>query len=113
MKIKQLTTVLTVATALLLGVSTAHADKPLDVDCDLLAATNDAVNDILDMGDTQFNNLGQLVSTAILDEDVFDLLSGLIFLQSGGEIEFTSASQVVSTNARCALMPQLIDNVRD
>jgi hypothetical protein len=30
-----------------------------------------------------------------------------------GESEFTSASQAVSTNARCGLIPQLIDDIRD
>ena len=37
----------------------------------------------------------------------------LILFFSGGEIEFTSASQAVSTNAKCGLIPQLIDNIRD
>ncbi len=91
----------------------AHAAKPLNVDCDLLEATNDAVNDFLDSQGVQFDNLGDLVSSAIQDEEVFDQLSALILLFSGGEIEFTSASQAVSTNAKCGLIPQLIDNIRD
>jgi hypothetical protein len=98
---------------LLFSVSTAHAAQPLDVDCDLLAATNDAVNDFLDGEGVQFDNLGDLVSSAILDDDVFDQLSALITLFSGGEIVFDSASQAVSTNAKCGLIPQLIDNIRD
>jgi hypothetical protein len=102
-----------VTAGLLISVSTAHAAQPLDVDCDLLAATNDAVNDFLDGEGVQFNNLGDLVSSAILDEEVFDQLSALILMFSGGEIEFTSASQAVATNARCGLIPQLIDNIRD
>jgi hypothetical protein len=84
-----------------------------EVDCDLLVATNDAVNDFLDAEGVQFNNLGDLVSTAILDDAVFEQLRDLILLFSGGEIEFESASQAVSTNARCGLIPQLIDHVRD
>jgi hypothetical protein len=106
-------TTLAVTVGLLLSVSTANAANPLDVDCDLLAATNDAVNDFLDANSVQFNNLGDLVSSAILDEALFDQLSALILLFSAGEIEFTSASQAVSTNAKCGLVPQLIDNIRD
>jgi hypothetical protein len=98
---------------LIVGVSTAEAAAPLDVDCDLLAATNDSVNDILDMAGIQFRNLGHLVSLSILDEDAFNQLRDLIFVQSGGEIDFTSASQAVSTNGKCGLIPQLIDNIRD
>jgi hypothetical protein len=71
------------------------------------------VNDFLDGQGVQFNNLGDLVSSAILDEELFDQLSALILLFSGGEIDFTSASQAVSTNAKCGLIPQLIDNIQD
>jgi hypothetical protein len=107
-------TVLAATVALLVSASSVFAaTKPLDVDCDLLEATNNAVNDFLDAQGVQFDNLGDLVSSAILDEDVFDQLSALILLFSGGEIEFTSASQAVSTNAKCGLIPQLIDNIRD
>ena len=91
----------------------AHAAKPLDVDCDLLEATNDAINDFLDGEGVQFDNLGDFYSAAIQDDAVFDLLSALILLFSGGEIDFTSASQMVSTNGKCGLTPQLLDNVRD
>jgi hypothetical protein len=111
--IKCLTTALAVTVALLVSVSTVHAAAPLDVDCDLLAATNDAVNDFLDEQGVQFRNLGDLVATAILDEDVFDQLNALIEFFSGGQIVFESASQGVATNARCGLIPQLIDNIRD
>ncbi|MBW2665582.1 MAG: hypothetical protein JRE13_04760 [Deltaproteobacteria bacterium] len=113
MRTKYLLTTLAVAACLLLSVSTAYAKAPLNVDCDLLEATNDAVNDFLDGEGVQFNNLGDLVSASILDEALFDQLSALILLFSGGEIEFTSASQAVSTNAKCGLIPQLIGNIRD
>ena len=112
MKIRFLATVLAMTAALLVGVSTAHA-KPLDVDCDLLAATNEAVNDFLDDQGIQFDNLGDLVSAAILDDAVFAQLRALILLFSGGAIDFDSASQAISTNAKCGLIPQLIDNIRD
>ena len=102
-----------VAVGLFVTVPAAQAARPLDVDCDLLAATNDAVNDFLDGEGIQFNNLGDLVSSSILDEALFDQLSALILLFSGGEIEFTSASQAVSTNAKCGLIKQLVDNIRD
>jgi hypothetical protein len=111
--IKYIKTALAVTAVLLIGVSTAHAGRPLDVDCDLLEATNDAVNDFLDGEGVQFDNLGDLVSSAILDDDVFDQLSALILLFSGGEIDFESASQLVATNGRCGLIPQLNDNIRD
>jgi hypothetical protein len=111
-KIKSLATALAVTAGLCLSVS-AHAAQPLDVDCDLLEATNDAVNDELDAAGVQFANLGQLVAAAILDEDVFNQLNALIEFFSGGEISFDSASQAVSTNAKCGLIPQLIDNIRD
>ena len=113
MRTRYLLTTLAVTAALLFSVSSASAKKPLRVDCDLLEATNDAVNDFLDAEGMQFNNLRDLVSSAIQDEAVFDQLSALILLFSGGEIDFTSASQAVSTNARCGLVPQLIDNIRD
>jgi hypothetical protein len=106
-------TTLAVTVSLMLGVSTANAASPLDVDCDLLEATNDAVNDFLDGQGVQFDNLGDLVSSSILDDELFDQLSALILLFSGGQIDFTSASQAVTTNARCGLIPRLIDNIRD
>jgi hypothetical protein len=111
--IRNLAISLAVTTGLLFSVSTAHAAKPLDVDCDVLAATNDAVNDFLDASNVQFDNLGDLVSSAILDDDLFASLHDLILLFSGGTISFDSASQAVSTNAKCGLIPQLIDNIRD
>ena len=67
----------------------------------------------LDGEGIQFNNLGDLVSSAIQDEAVFEQLSALILLFSGGAIDFTSASQAVGTNAKCGLIPQLLDNIRD
>ena len=114
MTIKHFTTALAVTAGLLISVSTAHAAQPLDVDCDLLADTNDDVNVFLDtMTNIQFDNLGDLVSSAILDDDIFNDLNALITFFSGGAISFDSASQAVSTNARCGLIPQLIGNVND
>ena len=113
MTIKYIMTALTLTAALLISVSTAHAARPLDVDCDLLEATNDAVNGFLDGEGVQFDNLGDLFASAILDEELFDQLSALILMFSGGEIDFTSAPQLVTTNSRCGLIPQLIDNIRD
>ncbi len=113
MRTRYLLTTLVVTVGLLLSASTVYAKKPLDVDCDLLEATNESVNDFLDGEGIQFDNLGDLVSSAIQDETIFDQLSALILLFSGGEIEFTSASQAVSTNAKCGLIGQLIDNIGD
>ncbi len=114
MTIKYLATALAVTACLLFTVSTAHAAKPLDVDCDLLADTNDDVNVFLDtMTNIQFDNLGDLVSSSILDDDIFNDLNALITFFSGGAISFDSASQAISTNAKCGLIPQLIGNLRD
>jgi hypothetical protein len=111
--IKLPATLLALTAGLLLSISTANADQPLDVDCDLLAATNEAVNDFLDSEGIQWNNLGDLVSQAILDEFLFEQLSTLILFFSGGEIDFQSASEAIATNAGCGLIPPLIDNIRD
>ncbi len=114
MTIKSLATALAVTAGLLFSVSTAHAARPLDVDCDLLAATNDDVNVFLDtMTNIEFDNLGDLVSSAILDDDVFNDLNALITFFSGGAISFDSAAQAVATNSVCGLIPQLIGNIRD
>ena len=110
MTIEYRATALAVTAGLLFSVSTAHAKRPLDVDCDLLAATNDAVGIFLENQGVEFDNLGDVFSSAILDDDVFDQLSALILLFSGGAIDFDSASQAVSTNAKCGLIPQLIDD---
>jgi len=113
MTIKFLTTALAVIAGLLVMGSTARAAKPLDVDCEALAATNECVDAILDAEGVQFQNLGQLVSSAILDDAVFDALDALILLCSGGTIDFASASQAVTTNAKCGLIPQVIRDIRD
>ena len=100
--IRNLATSLAVTTGLLFSVSTAHAAQPLDVDCDVLAATNDAVNAFLDGEGVQFDNLGDLVSSAILDDGVFASLNDLILFFSVGTISFDSASQAVSTTQSAA-----------
>ena len=113
MTIKILTTALAVTAVLLVMGSTARAARPLDVDCEALADTNECVNATLDEAGVQFQNLGDLVSSALLDEEVFDTLDALILLCSGGAIDFDSASQAVSTNARCGLIPQIIEDITD
>jgi len=106
-------TALAVTLGLLISLPSAYATRPLDVDCDLLADTNDAVNVFLDSEGIEFDNLGDFTASAILDDAVFDQLSALITLFSAGEINFESASQQISTNAKCSLIPQLIGNIRD
>ncbi len=113
MTIKYLATALAVTTGLLFTVSTAHAKKPLDVDCDLLASTIVAADAFLDANNIEFDNLGDLVASAILDDALFDQLDALILLFSGGAIDFDSASQAVSTIAKCGLMPLLIGEIGD
>lgn len=121
MTIKLHTIVLAVTAALLVGMSSARAAKPLDVDCDLLAATNAAVDAFLDgqvlppntRATASSNGLGDLVVGSILDDDFFDFLDALILFFSGGAIDFESGSQAVATNAKCGLIPQLINEIRD
>lgn len=85
----------------------ASADKPLGVDCDLLAATITAVSE--ETGLFAGVSLGQLIHAAKTDPAVFPLLNGLLFEFSGEEIEFDSISQGVTTIAKCGLIKHLID----
>ena len=98
---------------LLVSVPSANAAKPLDVDCDLLADTNDAVNVFLDSEGVQFDNLGDLFASALLDDAVFALLHDLVLFFSGGAIDFDSASQAISTNGKCGLIQQHNAQVAD
>jgi hypothetical protein len=114
MKLMTNTFALTAIFALgLLASAPSAIAKPLDVDCDLLEATTDAVNDFLDEEGIQFSNVGDLFSSAIQDEAVFDQLSALVLLFSGGEIDFESPREAIATYGKCGLIPQLIDNIRD
>ncbi len=115
MTIKSLAIALAVTVGLLFTVSTAHAKgKPLRVDCDLLADTISAVDNFIDTQTTiEFNSLGDLVATALLDDEEFALLNNVLLFVSDGAIGFDSASQAVSTIAKCGLTPLLIDEIRD
>ncbi len=70
------------------------------------------MNDFLDGEGVQFNDLGDLVATAIVDDEVFEQPRDVVLFFSGGEIELESTPQGAATNARCGLIPQLIDNIR-
>ena len=107
MKTTILVSALAVTLGLLLSVPPAHAGRPLDVDCDVLESTLVCVDDILRANNVVFNSLGDLVSSAILDDAVFNQLQTLILLCSGGAIFFDSASQTVATTARCRLIQLL------
>ena len=109
---KMMTKILLLVAALAFG-PLASAHQPLDVDCDVLAATNDAVNTFLDGEGIQFNSLGDLFSSALMDEVLFNNLRDLVALFSGGTIVFETMTQLISTNGRCGLTTQLIDHVRD
>ena len=113
MTIKDLTTALAVTAGLLLSVSTAHAKRPLDVDCDVLASAIICTDDILDANNVAFNSVGDLFSSAILDDAVFAQLNSLILFCSGGAIDFDSASQAISTVASCGLIPLLNGEIGD
>ncbi len=110
---KTLVLAVVVTLGLLVSAPSAYAAQPLDVDCDLLDATFDAVDDFLDGEGIQFDNFGDFLSAALQDDDVFNQLSALILLFSGGEIDFSSASEMISTSGKCGLIPRLIDNIRD
>jgi len=111
--IKYLATALTVTVGLLFTVSTAHAKKPLDVDCDVLESAIICTDAILDANNVAFNSVGDLFSSAILDDAVFEQLNSLILFCSDGAIDFESASQAISTIASCGLMPLLNDEIDD
>jgi hypothetical protein len=95
---------------LLVSAPPAYAEAPLDVDCDLYAATILAVDDFLG---TEDEKLGELFAAAILDDAVFDDLNALITFFSGGAIIFNSASQAIATTAKCGLIPLLIGELAD
>ncbi len=112
MKIKSLAIALAVTVGLLFSVSTAHAGKPLDVDCDVLESASICADAIL-QEIVEFDSIGDLFSTAILDDAVFEQLNSLILFCSVGAIDFDSASQAISTVAACGLMPLLNDEIDD
>ena len=113
MTIKYVTTALAVIAALLLGTSTAHAKRPLDVDCDVLESAIICTDAILDANNVAFNSAGDLFSSAILDDAVFAQLQSLILFCSNGAINFDSASQTISTVASCRLLGLLNDEIDD
>ncbi len=113
MRIRYLVTALAVTVGLLFSVSTAHAKRPLDVDCDVLESAVICADGILDLNNVVFNSIGDLFSSAILDDAVFTQLNSLILFCSGGEIDFDSASQAISTVASCGLMPLLKGEIDD
>ena len=113
MTIKGLAISLFVTVGLLFTVSTANAGRPLDVDCDVLESAVICTDAILDANNVAFNNVGDLFSSAILDDAVFAQLNSLILFCSGGAIDFDSASQAISTVASCGLMPLLSDEIDD
>jgi hypothetical protein len=113
MTMKYLATALAVTTGLLFSVSTVHAKRPLDVDCDVLASAIVCTGDILEANNVVFNSVGQLFSFAILDDAVFEVLQSVFLLCSGGAIDFNSSSQAISTVASCGLLRQLQDEISD
>ena len=113
MTIKSLATSLLVTVGLLFTVSTAHAGRPLDVDCDVLESAIICTDAILDANNVAFNSVGDLFSSAILDDAVFAQLNSLILFCSGGAIDFDSASQGISTVASCGLMRLVNDEIDD
>ncbi len=113
MRIKFLGAALAVTVGLLFSVSTAHAKRPLDVDCDVLESAVICADAILDANNVAFNSVGDLFSSAILDVAVFAQLQSLVLFCSDGAIDFSSASQAISTVASCGLMGLLNDEIED
>lgn len=108
------TVVLIVGLALLIAMPSAHAMKPLDVDCYVLEATIIEVDNYLDnVANIQYKSVGELFSAAIIDPVTFTALDGLILLYSDGTINFESAAQAIATISKCGLMPLLIEEVAD
>ena len=117
---KQFLALLFAACTLIFGASMAHAKKPLDVDCVVLAATLEAVDDVLDAAvldgtGTDFPNLGQLVSQSKKDSDLYDTLRFLVSTFSGGAINFAenNPNEVVPTIAGCGQIPLLIELINN
>ncbi len=113
MTTKFLATALAVTIGLLFTVSTAQAARPLDVDCDVLEAAVIDADTILDAIPVVFNSVGDLFAQANLDDAVFKQLRDLILFTSGGQILFDSASQAISSVARCGLLPLLNTEIED
>jgi len=113
MRIKFLAAALAVTVGLLFSVSTAHAKRPLDVDCDVLASAVICTDAILDENNVAFNSVGDLFSSAIVDVAVFVQLQSLIVFCSGGAIDFSSASEAITTVASCGLLPLLNSEIGD
>jgi len=105
--------VLIVGLALLIAMPSAHAMKPLDVDCDVLEYTIVEVDYFLDSEGLQFKSVGELFSAAIGDPLIFATLDGLILFYSNGTIDFESAAQAIATISKCGLMPMVIEEVAD
>lgn len=109
---------LVMGVALLVGLvpAAAQADKPLDVDCDVLAATHVAVDAFLDalpVSPIEADNLGEFLSTLEGDAGLFAAVNGLIVAFSGGTISFDSPIQMWNTTAKCGLMSLLNELVQD
>ena len=113
MRIRNLSIALAVMAGLLLSAPTAHAKRPLNVDCDVLESAIIAADAILDANLVVFDSVGDLFSSAIVDPAVFQLLSDLIEFTSVGAILFDSASQAISTVASCGLLPLLNREIGD
>ena len=93
----------------------ASATKPLDVDCGELWAINDAADDFLDTvaGLQVTDRWGGVASIHdFSDTNAFFAFIAVTFVGIA-PISFDSASEFVSTNARCGLVKPIIDNLRD
>jgi hypothetical protein len=107
-----------VAAMLVVGLlpAAAQAAKPLDVDCDLMKATGDFLDDLFDQEEVGPTNLGQSLKVLNANwDDVGPLISNISYVLSGGtdRIDLESAIQANTTAAKCGLVKFSIDNIRD
>ena len=114
---RRLTAVL-VGVVMLVGLvpAAAQADKPSDVNCDVLGATLvalDAFLESLPVPPIEADSLGELLTTLKKDPPLFAAVNGLIVAFSGGTISFDSPSQALSTTAKCGHIPLLNELVKD
>ncbi len=115
---KRLIGVVIAGVVMLVGLvpTAAHADKPLDVDCDVLAVTLidvDAFLESLPVPPFEADSLGELLSILKKDPALFAAVNGLIVAFSGGTISFDSPQEAYSTIAKCGLIPLLNELVKD
>lgn len=109
-----------VALAMLVGSlafvpSAASANKPLDVNCDVLKSALIQIDELAGevFPEPLFKNWGQVVSTVKSDQQLFEFLSTVVALFTGGQVIFTDPNQAQPTIAKCGLSSLQVHNVNN